>query len=236
MNCKLDINIAALLIECISNLFHKSSNIPKSCLELMEKTIESQNEMIRSFSFKVLRLAIEKGLTAFNLEMYCQNKLRAWKLENVLVENTNFYKRFDIMEIIISLNSIDFNVFKEVEENLWKRELLVTAIFTNFKLSIAEIKLFYDNWGPVETKFKGNESIDILKLVWQRKSCFKSFQEITQILHFMTKSDLSYETIKKNLYDFYFPYQKFKLDWCKFMIESKQTNKISEYKNRRIIR
>ncbi|CAF0762503.1 unnamed protein product [Brachionus calyciflorus] len=224
-NKKFKVFILPLLVECIYNAL-KTCNLPDICLKLLEENIENQNELVRSFSFKGLRTATtEQKYNSEFFNNWCAKKLEYFSLIfNIKLSSTKSY--LDLLEVILSLSSVDLSVLKKHPENLWPRELIVSNLFLYFRSSDEEQLNFYSNWFPIENKFK-SISIRILILIQQKKSFFNSLSQINEIFVFI--KNWTYKYIMSSINNELTPYKSLKLKWCKDLIESKTNNLNNEY-------
>ena len=219
-SCNLD-----LLIECIYNaILNPNILVPYNCYELLKQSIENKNPYIRYLVFKGLRSA---GENAAYYNVYIN------KLETVLkfgkIYDIVFIKLktpeelFNLLEVILSLNYIDFDVFCLNEEKFWRRELIISDLFHEFKAEVTVKRYFYKNWLEIEESKSGEESIKILSLIFHRRSFFKDFNQIIETIIYMRS--MSFDSIMTQLYNFLHPYEKFKTDWCIKKINGKLRNR-----------
>ncbi len=208
----LNSDILALVIKCICNSVELII-VPTNCLKLLENSIEHKNELIRSCSFKGLKMAVNKYKN-YNFDIFnnwCDNKLKELsKLTNMNFTPTKKY--LDYLEILTSLNSIDLEVFKSQPQKVWKRELLISSLFKYFQPSDSEKMMFYTSCLEITDKFKYIDSIKILVHLHDRISTFESINEINETLVIMKDFDLN--TILNTLRRDLVPFQSLRFKWC----------------------
>lgn len=227
---KFEIYVLPLLTECIFNAIQFCA-LSHNCIKLLEANIDNYNEAVRSFSFKGLRLAVEDNkYESKYFDNWCTSKLEfVSTISGVKVTATskNF---FDLLQVIVSLSSIEAAVFRKHPQNIWSRELLVSDLFYHFKPHDGEQIDFYSNWLPIEEKFKYTIALNLLVLIQQRKSSFKTLCQINETL-FIIKN-FTYKTIKYCLSNEFIPYKTLKIKWCCDMIDDRIKNLSPEYTNK----
>ena len=189
----------------------KLVQLPASCLQLLENSLEHEDESIRSYAFKALRKTINSG-------QYAQsNKFAKWcdqKLDNlaqnsgVTIDKSDDY--LDLLEIIVSVEFLDVHVFKANQKEMWRRELLASSLFVTYQADQTDQMDFYSNWLLVEDKFNYHNSVQILSLM---QMC--QFDSITQMIELIwTMPQIAYADIIRMLSLLQTPYESFKHEWC----------------------
>jgi preprotein translocase subunit SecA len=216
-SCYLD-----LLVECIYNTSENQHMIvPDNCLQLLEMLVENENSIIRFLAFKGLKNRSKK----FKLNAFVNSKLQTVlnfgpiKFDEMLLTLNKKEKRYNLLEVILSLNYIDFDVFCSNEEKYWRRELILSNLFQEFQVLKGEKRDFYKNWFKIEDSKTEEESVKILSLILHRRSFFTDFKEIIETVIFM--DSLNFDSIMSQLYNFLNPYKKFKTEWCMRKIKGK---------------
>ncbi|CAF1442881.1 unnamed protein product [Adineta steineri] len=134
-------------------------------VEHLENNLDHENEMIRSWSFRGLRAAQEKGSYSSVFWEWCINIAK--KLEEKTQITIDIDSDLDLIETIVSLKFINFNQIQGKPKKQWNRELLIFDLIERFQISEGERFQFYQLWLQIEEQesyTKGKSTI-ILKLL-----------------------------------------------------------------------
>ncbi|CAF3341216.1 unnamed protein product, partial [Rotaria socialis] len=117
-----------------------------STLEPFEINLFSDEDIIRSWSFRGLRAAYEREYQSFDFQEWCNNII------DKLVEKTKSEVHFnlDLFETITSVKYIDFEKIRDKPQEQWNRELLIFDLIERFEISEGERFLFYKTWLEIE--------------------------------------------------------------------------------------
>ena len=213
-----DVELLGLVIKCISSSVDLVNEVPIDCLKLLESHIEHTNEFIRSCSFKGLFAAYTKynhtsATYTYNSDAFrswCDKKLEALsKLVDKDLRPTAIY--LDYLELVSSLSSIDLDVFKSQPREVWKRELLVSSLFTRLQPNHAEKISFYTTWFEIENKFEYIPSIKVLRHLHDRVSIFQSMNELNDTVSIIKELDLN--TVVDRLRRDLDPFMSLRIEW-----------------------
>ncbi|CAF1533327.1 unnamed protein product, partial [Rotaria sordida] len=132
-----------------------------STLEPFEINLFSDEDIIRSWSFRGLRAAYERKYQSLEFQEWCDNII------DKLVENTKSEVHFnlDLFETITSVKYIDFEKIRDKPQDQWNRELLIFDLIERFKISEGERFHFYKTWLEIEEleEFQNDKSKKIVK-------------------------------------------------------------------------
>ncbi|CAF1276298.1 unnamed protein product, partial [Rotaria sordida] len=177
------------ILVCIA-LASESTQISE--LKHLENNLSNDNEMIRSWSFRGLRAAHEKGSYSSIFKECCDNII------NTLEENTKIIIDIDLdlFETIASLKFIDFNKIRDKPKDQWNRELLIFDLIERFQISEGECFQFYQAWLHIEEHegYEKGQSNILLKLLHRFLVYNRiSFDECYQIIKIVKQ--LSFESV-----------------------------------------
>ncbi|CAF4827674.1 unnamed protein product, partial [Rotaria socialis] len=156
-----------------------------STLEPFEINLFSDEERIRSWSFRGLRAAYEREYQSFDFQEWCDNII------DKLVEKTKSEVHFnlDLFETITSVKYIDFEKIRDKPQEQWNRELLIFDLIERFEISEGERFLFYKTWLEIEEleNFQNGKSNILLKLLHRillnNTMSFHKFYDVIKILN-----------------------------------------------------
>ncbi|CAF4022221.1 unnamed protein product, partial [Rotaria sordida] len=156
-----------------------------STLEPFEINLFSDEDIIRSWSFRGLRAAYERKYQSLKFQEWCDNII------DKLVENTKSEVHFnlDLFETITSVKYIDFEKIRDKPQDQWNRELLIFDLIERFKISEGERFHFYKTWLEIEEleEFQNDKSNILLKLLHRillnNKMSFNEFYDVIKILN-----------------------------------------------------
>ncbi|CAF1267992.1 unnamed protein product, partial [Didymodactylos carnosus] len=218
-------NETSLLPFLIESIYHslKYCDLSENCITLLENNLDHDDRLIRSFSFKGLRMIHSKKecTKSQQFQDWCDFTIENLSNAGVHIEKVKMY--LDILEVIVSLEFIDLDVFKKNDKEKWIRELIISNLFEHFKACDTEQIDFYSNWLIIEEKFMYYKSVKMLSLIMQRVLNFKSITEIIDI--FICIRTRLYDDVMIILNNHEFPYSTFKEDWCMEMIKNRLINK-----------
>ncbi|CAF1433891.1 unnamed protein product [Adineta steineri] len=221
-----ELSLLPLLIESIFYAL-KGCQLSEHCIIFLENNLDHDDPCIRSFSFKGLRsISIKNEYKKSQLfEDRCDSILENLLNVGVKIEKVNVY--LDLLEVIVSLEFLDLDVFKKNNKDIWTSELIISSLFQHFKVSEIEQMHFYSNWFIVQEKFKYHKSVKMLSLIMQKTLKFKSITEIVDT--FICVQSRLYDDIITILNNHGNPYDTFKKDWCLEMMKNRLKRKeISE--------
>ncbi|CAF2083077.1 unnamed protein product [Rotaria magnacalcarata] len=114
-----------------------------STLEPFEINLFSDEDIIRSWSFRGLRAAYEREYQSLDFQEWCDNIID--KLEEKTKSEVHF--DLDLFETITSVKYIDFEKIRDKPQEQWNRELLIFDLIERFEISEAERFLFFIKLG-----------------------------------------------------------------------------------------
>ncbi|CAM4826836.1 unnamed protein product [Rotaria magnacalcarata] len=170
------------ILVCIA-LASESKKITK--LETLENNIFNDNEIIRSWSFRGLRAAYDRGLRSLEFQQWCDS------ISEKMEENTPIEVSFDfdLFETISALKYIDFDKICDKPQNQWNIELLIFDLIERISMSEAGRFQFYQAWLDIEEHQKGNSNI-LLKLLHRFvMNNGASFHECYETINILDKID-----------------------------------------------
>ncbi|CAF0912014.1 unnamed protein product, partial [Didymodactylos carnosus] len=134
-----------------------------SKLEPLESRLFSNDEIIRSWSFRGLRAAYENGYESVIFQEWCNNIID--NLEKDI--GTKVDRDLDLFETIAALKYVDFTKIRGKSQNQWNRELLIFDLIERFKVNEEERFHFYKTWLKIEEheEFEKGQSDILLKLL-----------------------------------------------------------------------
>ncbi|CAF3327679.1 unnamed protein product, partial [Rotaria socialis] len=156
-----------------------------STLEPFEINLFSDEDIIRSWSFRGLRAAYEREYQSLDFQEWCDNIID--KLEEKTKSEVHF--DLDLFETITSVKYIDFEKIRDKPQEQWNRELLIFDLIERLEISEAERFLFYKTWLEIEEleKFQNGKSNILLKLLHRillnNTMSFHKFYGVTKILN-----------------------------------------------------
>ncbi|CAF4416357.1 unnamed protein product, partial [Didymodactylos carnosus] len=216
---------SSLLPMLIESIFYslKYCQLSERCITLLENNLDYDDRFIRSFSFKGLRMTLDNSRYKKSklFQRWCDSILENLSNAGVQIEKTKTY--LNLLEVIVSLEFIDFDVFKKNDKENWTREFIISNLVEYFKVYETEQIDFYSNWFIIEEKFKYHKSVKILSLIMQKVLNFKSITEIIDT--FLCIRTRSYDDIMIILNNHEFPHNTLKKDWCMEMIKNRLINK-----------
>ena len=212
---------SSLLPLLIESIFYLSKYCPLSeiCITLLENNLYHDDCYIRSFSFKGLRIN-DRRCKSKAFGDWCRSILEKLSKAGVQIEEAGTY--LDVLEVVVSLEFIDLDVFKENKE-YWTRELIISSLFEHFKAYNTEQIDFYSNWLIIEQKFMYHKSVKILSIIMQKVRNFESITEIIDIFSCIRKR--SYDDVMIILSNHESPNNTFKVDWCMEIVKNRLINK-----------
>ena len=222
---KMEADLIITVIECIflslPYLFRLNFQTALQSLSLLETHLEHNCVLVRVLSFAGLSLASDY----FSIESkfftnWCYEKIK--ELSNLTNVEFNEGEYLDILYVIISLKSIDLDVFHKPRD-VWHRELLISNMFHELGPCADTEKLdFYNLWLQIEEKqFPEFQSIAFLFHLNLKIHLFnKSLLQVNEVLFILNQSEsvpLFYEYTNDELI-LYFQ-QELKEAWCMKLIE-----------------
>jgi hypothetical protein len=213
---------SSLLPLLMESIFHslKYCHLSESCITLLENNLDHDDRLIRSFSFKGLRMILNKSESK-KFQDWCDFTIENLSNAGVHIEKVKTY--LDVLEIIVSLEFIDLDVLKKNDKEKWTRELIISSLFEHFKACDTEQIDFYSNWFIIEEKFMYYKSVKMLSLIMQRVLNFKSITEIIDI--FICIRTRLYDDVMIILNNHEFSYNTLKENWCMEMMKNRLINK-----------
>ena len=208
-------NLQALLFECMYYT-RKFTHLPAVCMSYVWDNIDSDDYVIRSYSFGILKAADTE-------EVQYENSFG--KICNILIDNlirkVDIRKskvELDLLEYVISVQFLDVKIFaSEEKESVWKRELLISDIFERLQVSCLEQIYFYQNWFVIEEMFEYHKSCKILFLI--QKCQFHSFSQLCDLI-WMVK-EFTFDKVERLLIIFSpDPFQAIKQEWAMSQLRS----------------
>ncbi|CAF4580241.1 unnamed protein product, partial [Rotaria sp. Silwood2] len=128
-------NETSLLSLLIESIYHslKDCHLSESCITLLENNLDHDDRLIRSFSFKGLRMIPSKKeyTKSQRFQDWCDFTIENLSNAGVHIEKVKTY--LDVLEVIVSLEFIDLDVFKKNDKEKWTRELIISSLFEHFK-------------------------------------------------------------------------------------------------------
>ncbi|CAF2144698.1 unnamed protein product [Rotaria magnacalcarata] len=217
-----EISLLPLLLESIFYSL-KYCSVSERCITLLENNLDHGDWLLRSFSFKGLRMILSKNecTKSQRFQNWCDSTIENLLKAGVHIEKVKTY--LDLLEVIVSLEFINLDVFKKNDKEKWIRELMISSLFEHFKACDTEQIDFYSSWFIIEEKFMYYKSVKMLSLIMQRVLNFKSITEIIDI--FICMRTRLYDDVMIILNNHEFPYDTFKEDWCMEMMKSRLINK-----------
>ncbi|CAF1444874.1 unnamed protein product [Adineta steineri] len=216
-----ELSILPLLIESIFYAL-KGYRLSENCITFLENNLDHDDQCIRSFSFKGLRsISIGNGYKSELFEDWCNSILENLSNVGVKIEKVNTY--LDLLEVIVSLEFIDLDVFKKNNKDVWTRELIISNLFQHFKVTEIEQINFYSHWFTIQEKFNYQKSVKMLNLIMQKILNFKSITEIVDT--FICVQSRLYNDVITILSNHECPYDTLKKDWCMEMMKNRLLRK-----------
>ncbi|CAF2102630.1 unnamed protein product [Rotaria magnacalcarata] len=216
-----ELSLLPLLLESIFYSL-KYCSVSESCITLLENNLDHGDWLIRSFSFKGLRMILSKNecTKSQRFQNWCDSTIENLSNAGVHIEKVKTY--LDLLEVIVSLEFINLDVFKKNGKEKWIRELIISSLFEHFKACDTEQIDFYSNWFIIEQKFMYYKSVKMLGLIMQRVLDFESIAQIIDV--FLCIGTRSYDDVMIILSNHEFPYGTLKKDWCIEMMKNRLTN------------
>lgn len=196
-------------------------------MPLLEKNINHENELVRSLSFKGLRVAQSRwNFESCVFKNWCDTILNRLSILNQS-DLTTRENRLDLLEVVSSVAYIDLNVLHTTPEEIWIRELIVSSLFQILAPTYdMERSDFYANWLQVETIHGTTRSVSILMLIHRRVSLSLShLDELNASLALI--KDLNYEDIVGILLrNDINPWLNIQICWCTVRVMQRLSNNI----------
>ena len=208
-------NLLAALFECMYYT-RKFTHLPDVCMSYVWDNIDSDDYVIRSYSFGILRAAATEEVQYQNsFEKLC-NVLMENLIQNSKVDIRIFKDKYDLLEYVISVQFLDFTIFAK-EESVWKRELLISDIFERLQVSCLEQIYFYQNWFVIEEMFKYRKSCKILFLI--QKCNVDSFSQLHELIQMV--QEFKFHKVERLLIIYSpNPFQAIKQEWAMSQLQS----------------
>ncbi len=220
------------LIQAINAAFKPKIQVPNVCLTLLVVNLENNDDVIRSISFKALRIIKDDKRYITNdmcktFDKWCESALNNLSKQiGIQIEKNKDY--LDILEIVVSVKFIDLNVFKENKRDVWKRELLVSNLFEIFNANKSEQSDFYTNWLSLEEKFRFHKSTKLLSHI--KCNQFHSFDQIIELISIMLETPKYDDIIQILNSNEKCLYSSIKQEWCMNKIRFYFANNASHIK------
>lgn len=189
----------------------KFSAMPKACLVLTVNNLGSSNGSIRGYAFGILRECKTDAVKKV-FENWCEAIVKSMR-QSVNVELDGKRNILDLLEVLVTVQFLDYQAMQTKDTGVWERELLTSDIFERFKFFPVDQVIFYTQWLEIEQKHQYIRSCRILSLM--QKCQFESPLQVNQLVGMI--SDLSFRDAQKFLLFQRFwstPYESFKQDWC----------------------
>ncbi|CAF4971220.1 unnamed protein product, partial [Rotaria sp. Silwood1] len=213
------LNVEVELLTCIA-LISEVMDISKN--ETLEKYFSNDNDRIRSWSFRGLRVAYDRNDKSKIFEEWCNN----------IMINLEFHTRvkvvmdLDLFETISTIKYIDFNKIYNKPQNQWNRELLIFDLLERFTLNQIEQFDFYKTWLEIEeyTGFQQDQSDILLKLLHRiQLNNMISFNQCNELIRILKNID--FESIYNILSNSSNPYEDILKKFFKDLIFERLSNK-----------
>ncbi|CAF1257950.1 unnamed protein product [Rotaria sp. Silwood1] len=213
------LNVEVELLTCIA-LISEVMGISKN--ETLEKYLSNDNDRIRSWSFRGLRVAYDRNDKSKIFEEWCNN----------IMINLEFHTRvkvvmdLDLFETISTIKYIDFNKIYNKPQNQWNRELLIFDLLERFTLNQIEQFDFYKTWLEIEeyTGFQQDQSDILLKLLHRiQLNNMISFNQCNELIRILKNID--FESIYNILSNSSNPYEDILKKFFKDLIFERLSNK-----------
>ncbi|CAF3027326.1 unnamed protein product [Rotaria sp. Silwood2] len=127
------------ILVCIA-LASESTQISE--LKHLENNLSNDNEMIRSWSFRGLRTAHEKGSYSSIFKKCCDNIIDKLQEKTKIKVDLDL----DLFETIASLKFNDFNQIRDKPKDQWNRELLIFDIIKRLQIKEEQRSEFDHVW------------------------------------------------------------------------------------------
>lgn len=223
LNSITDPELLVALTECIflsmPYLVYIDSELFQKCLKVLETNLYHECVLIRVLSYAGLALAVDQFLIESIIFKERCNDLLDVLSKLVKVQLTQ-EERSDFVYIILSLQHVDFGVFRKSKE-VWYRELLISNIFEQLEPCSDTEKLeFYSLWLQVEEKHRSKfRGIVFLFHISLNISLFKSLEQVNEILFIFRQSITIQNFHEMTFCDLKMLFQcNFKHNWCMSMI------------------
>lgn len=232
----IDTELLIVLAECIFLLMPYLAGMDKQlfsiCLKTLEYHLDHKHALVRVLSFAGLASAAKLDTDHFTIELnffkkWCSEKLT--ELPQLGEVEITEGECLDLLYVIVSVKSIDLDVFKE-NKKVWYRELLIANLFQELQPCSDTEKLdFYSMWLQIECKYEREfTSIAFLFHLSLNSTLFKSLKQVNEVLFVVSQSSnqsISHSKFppdfhKLNFYDLRMLFQHdLKQNWCMGLID-----------------
>ncbi|CAF4032753.1 unnamed protein product, partial [Rotaria sordida] len=155
-------NLHIDILVCIA-LASESTKISE--FKYLESNLSNDNELIRSWSFRGLRAAYEKGSNSLIFKQWCNHIVA--KLEEKTKINIDIDSSLDLFEIIASLEANDFSKIQDKPQYQWNRELFMFYLIERFQMREEQYIIFKQVLLDIEKHegYENGQSDILLKLL-----------------------------------------------------------------------
>jgi hypothetical protein len=148
--CKQVINILDKLVQTsnetlllVESIYHalKSYHLSQRCITFLEINLYDNDRFIRSFSFKGLKIIDNNSEYKKSKPFYdwCDVTMKNLSEKNgIKIDDVQTY--WDILDVIVSLDFIDLNVFKKNKKDVWTRDhssITLSSLWEGAEMSMA---------------------------------------------------------------------------------------------------
>ncbi|CAF3955624.1 unnamed protein product [Rotaria sp. Silwood2] len=165
-------------------------------LKQLENNLFNEDDKFRSWAFRDLRVAVEKGSSSSVFDKWCADIINKLEEETQLEINIDF----DLFETIASSKFNDFNKIRNKPKNQWNREILILDLIERFQLNEGEYSTLYVEWFGIERCNEYTSGINTIILQMLHRFLLNnpiSFDEFCQAIKLL--KDVSFEDGQKIL-------------------------------------
>ncbi|CAG0894755.1 unnamed protein product, partial [Cyprideis torosa] len=199
----------------------KSTTLPNACILFAWHHLNNVNGVVRGYSFGILRSALLKGVSEA-LRSFCDAVVDSLA-QNCGVKIEKAKPDMELLEILTTVQFLDYEILLSKDKKIWKRELLASDLFEKWKFFQMDQVDFYSHWFVVEKKFSYHKSCKILALI--HKCQFEGPHQLNQLIRMV--SDLCFDDAERFLV-LHSPevYEGFKQAWCTVMLQARVSDQV----------